>query len=378
MYNKKKELLLKKLYETISSNTSFSSQKELYKEAKKIYPLIDLKDVKHFLQKQDSYTLFKLSKKRFQSRKVIAAAPKIIISLDLIDMSNLSVHNDNFKFLMYFIDVFSRKITVIPIKNKKKITVLDALKSFFEIDDNYKYSRIYSDREGSLYSNLIQKYLFENKKILYTNTSYERKNSIAEIGIKNIKRKIYKYLTHFSVNRYIDDLPDIVESLNNSHHSSLKNKYLTPNILHNIKQINFVKEQFHKMYNINKSKFKKKDQSIRVGDYVRIPKLSRTQSVFFKGYSISNTEEIFRIDSIDKTRLPHVYKLVDLLGEKIYGSFYIEELTRVKLPLIYPIKILKKKVENGKKMFLISYLGYPRKFDEWVFEKNLINYEKIT
>ena len=109
-----------KLYETVSFNTSFSSQERLYKEAKKIYPLIDLKDVKHFLQKQNSYTLFKLSKKRFQSRKVIAAGPKIIISLDLIDMSNLSFHNDNFKFLMYFIDVFSRKITVIPIKKKKK------------------------------------------------------------------------------------------------------------------------------------------------------------------------------------------------------------------------------------------------------------------
>ena len=73
-----------------------------------------------------------------------------------------------------------------------------------------------------------------------------------------------------------------------------------------------------------------------------------------------------------------MYKLVDLLGEKIYGSFYIEELTKVKLPLIYPIKILKEKVENGKKKFLISYLGYPRKFDDWVFEKNLINYEKFT
>ena len=119
MYNKKKEGILKKLYETTSFNTSFSSQNKLYKEAQKIYPLIDLKDVKHFLQKQDSYTLFKLSKKKFQTRKIIAGAPKIIISLDLMDMSKLSRYNNGFKFLMYFIDVFSRKITVIPIKKKK-------------------------------------------------------------------------------------------------------------------------------------------------------------------------------------------------------------------------------------------------------------------
>ena len=132
MYNKKKENILKKLYETSRSNVSFSSSKNLYREAKKIYPLINLKDVKHFLEKQDSYTLFKLSKKRFPSQKIIAAGPKIIISLDLIDMTNLSKDNDNFKFLMYFIDVFSRKITIIPIKNKMKLTVLDGL-IFFSI-----------------------------------------------------------------------------------------------------------------------------------------------------------------------------------------------------------------------------------------------------
>ena len=376
MYNKKKEGILKKLYETTSFNTSFSSQNKLYKEARKIYPLIDLKDVKHFLQKQDSYTLFKLSKKKFQTRKIIAAAPKIIISLDLMDMSKLSRYNNGFKFLMYFIDVFSRKITVIPIKNKKKGTILEGLQSFFNINDNYKYSRIYSDREGSLYSNLIQKYLMDNKIILYSNTSYERKNAIAEVGIKNIKQKIYKYLTHFSVNKYIDVLPDIVESLNNSSHSSLKYKFLTPNILHNIKQVNFIKEQFHRMYDINIGKYGDKEQSMSVGDYVRIPKLSRTQSVFFKGYSISNTEEIFRIDSINKSMFPYVYNLTDLSGEKIHGSFYIEELTKVKLKSIYPIKVLKQKYIKGKKVFLVSFLGYPSSFDSWIPEKNLVNYEK--
>ena len=175
MRDKKKLKILTKLYESVSSNASFSGQRKLYKEAKKILPSINLKDVKLFLQSQESYTLFKLSKKRFKTRKIIAGRPKIIISLDLIDMSKLSTYNNNFKFLMYFIDVFSRKITVIPIKKKKKMVMLEALKLFFNTKDNYKYSHIYSDREGSLYSNLIQKYSIDNKKILYSNTSYEKK-----------------------------------------------------------------------------------------------------------------------------------------------------------------------------------------------------------
>ena len=131
MYNKKKEKILLNLYETPESNVSFSSPKNLYREAKKIYPLIHFNDVKSFLQKQDSYTLHRLSKKRFPSQKVIAARPKIIVSLDLIDMTKLSKYNDNYKFLMYFIDIFSRKITVIPILNKMKLTILNGLKDFF-------------------------------------------------------------------------------------------------------------------------------------------------------------------------------------------------------------------------------------------------------
>ena len=64
---------------------------------------------------------------------------------------------------MYFIDVFSRKITVIPMKNKSKTSILLCLKDFFKREDNYKYSRIYSDLEAGLYSKLVKDYLDKNQ-----------------------------------------------------------------------------------------------------------------------------------------------------------------------------------------------------------------------
>ena len=60
--NKNKILL--RLYETSNLPHSFSGVQNLLKNAKKINPSINRKDVKTFLEKQDSYTLHKITKKK--------------------------------------------------------------------------------------------------------------------------------------------------------------------------------------------------------------------------------------------------------------------------------------------------------------------------
>ena len=156
--------LLTELYENPKSVSSFSGVSKLYREAKKLIPSITINNVKTFLKGVDSYTLHRLSRKKFVTQKIIAGGPKTIICMDLIDMNKLSAYNNNIKFLMYFIDVFSKKVSVIPLFNKTKNSILYGLKSFFNINDNKKYSRLYSDFESGLYSNIVKLYL---KKKIY-------------------------------------------------------------------------------------------------------------------------------------------------------------------------------------------------------------------
>ena len=52
--------------------------------------------------------------------------------MDLLDLKNISEFNGNFNFLVLFVDFFSKYLTVIPIKNKSKESILFALKTFFE------------------------------------------------------------------------------------------------------------------------------------------------------------------------------------------------------------------------------------------------------
>ena len=73
----------------------------------------------------------------------MAPKPLTILSLDLADFSKLSKYNRNIKFLMFFIDLFSKKVSVIPIKNKSKNSILKGLINFFSQENNHLYSLIY-------------------------------------------------------------------------------------------------------------------------------------------------------------------------------------------------------------------------------------------
>ena len=65
-----------------------------------------------------------------------------------------------------------------------------------------------------------------------------------------------------------------------------------------------------------------KAPQLEVNDRVRIIKY---KNIFGKGYTENLSREIFIIDSVSKTN-PWTYKLKDLNGGKIIGSFYKKEL----------------------------------------------------
>ena len=64
---------------------------------------------------------------------------------------------------------------------------------------------------------------------------------------------------------------------------------------------------------------KPKKSKFSIGDKVRISKFKRR--VFDKGYTPNWTEEVFVVDHVMMTK-PVTYYLVDLIGEKVEGSFY--------------------------------------------------------
>ena len=116
---------------------------------------------------------------------------------------------------------------------------------------------------------------------------------------------------------YVDILPKILTSYNNSRHRSIG---MTP--FQARKPENYGEVYFNLYGDLERDNRK---PEFRVGDRVRISKYKRV--TFDKGYTPNWTEEVFIIDEIQFTD-PITYKIKDLNGEAIKGTFYREELQK--------------------------------------------------
>ena len=100
-----------------------------------------------------------------------------------------------------------------------------------------------------------------------------------------------------------------------------------------------------------------KTPKLIVGDRVRISMMHRQ---FEKSYYLGWTEEKFEIAEafIDD---PPYYKIKDLRGTTLEGTFYEHELQKVvKNNNVYKIEsILKKQKRNKHQEYFVKWLGYP-------------------
>ena len=74
-------------------------------------------------------------------------------------------------------------------------------------------------------------------------------------------------------------------------------------------------------------------------------------------------------DCQSKTTSPVTYKIADLNGEEIKGTFYKLELQKISKELFKIEKVIKR----GKKKSLFKWKGYSDDFNSWVDNKDIIN-----
>jgi hypothetical protein len=74
--------------------------------------------IKKWLQNQDDYSLQRPIRRQFKRARVVVSSFDEQLDVDLLDMQSLAKYNDNVKYLLVTIDVFSRYVRVRPLKNK--------------------------------------------------------------------------------------------------------------------------------------------------------------------------------------------------------------------------------------------------------------------
>ena len=174
-------------------------------------------------------------------------------------------------------------------------------------------------------------------------------------------------MTHQNTKKYIHILHEIVNSYNHTQHRGLGGKH-TPTEIHRLTDPDEIQNQFKTMYKTPSSKHKPITSTLSIGEYVRLTQIKPT---FKKGYTIQNTQKIFKVIRVDNTQSPTIYFIEDLQGEAIKGIFYSEELVPTSPPETYQIDIIKSKIVAGKKKYLVQWRGYPDKFNSWIDESQI-------
>ena len=242
--------------------------------------------------------------RKFKKRKVHSSFKDNIWGVDLADMQLISKYNKGISYLLCAIDLFSKYDFVVPLKDKKGTTIVNAFQSILS-NSRRKPNKIWVDQGSEFYNTHFKKWLKDNNIEMYS-THNEGKSVVAERFIRTLKKKIYKHITATLKNVYFDALNDTVHKYNNTYHKTNENS-------------------------------NEKDPKFKISGHVRIPKY-----IFAKGYAPNWSEEMFVVKKVKNT-IPWTYLISDLNGKQIVGSFDEKELQKTNQKEFRIEKVIKRK-----------------------------------
>ena len=115
--------------------------------------------------------------------------------------------------------MFSKYAWVIPIKDKKGTSIVNAFKKI--ISKERKPNKIWVDQGSEFYNQSFKDFLKINNIEMYS-TFNEGKSVVAERFIRTLKNKIFKHMTAISKNVYFNVLDDNLNKYNSTIHRTIK------------------------------------------------------------------------------------------------------------------------------------------------------------
>ena len=150
-----------------------------------------------------AYTLHKPIRRHFKRNRVIVGGIDQQWQMDLADMQSMQKFKDGYRYLLVCIDVFSKYAWVIPLKNKKGPSLVEAFK--ITLACGRKPEKIITD-QGTEFFNRHFKALLKDEDIELYNTYNETKASVVERLIRTLKTRMWRYFTAKKTMRYINML----------------------------------------------------------------------------------------------------------------------------------------------------------------------------
>ena len=128
--------------------------------------------------------------RKLKKRKVYSGFRDNIWGAHLADMQLISKFNKGYRFLLCVIDIFSKYAWVVPLEDKKGVSIVNAFQKILDKSAR-KSNKIWVDK-GSEFYNSSFKTLLKDDDIEMYSIHNKGKSVVAERFIRTLKTKIYK------------------------------------------------------------------------------------------------------------------------------------------------------------------------------------------
>jgi hypothetical protein len=341
---------LHSLYFSPEQPASFSSYSKLSKAVKATGSRIKESAIREWLKQQPVQTLHAPARKRYPRAPIVVRGIDDQWEMDLVEMIPLSHFNNGNKYILTCIDVLSKYAWAKALKNKSANEVVRAFNCILR-NAQRKPRTIRTDR-GKEFLNSSFRNLCADKGILSFTTNSEQKAAVIERWNRTLKSKMWRYFYASSTLKWVDVLPKLVKSYNQTYHRSIAMPPMQVN-KQNETQV------WMTLYNGRTPETVQRLRAPKfcVGQSVRI---SNSPRLFRKGYKSNWSEEVFTVLERAAKHYPYMYKISGMKGDEIQGLFHEFELQAVpdsqKLWVIE--KVLKTEKRGGVMRYKVKWAGY--------------------
>ncbi len=348
---------IKASYKEPGHPIAFSNPKTIYRYYNQEVPLKRINNIVNTIESQSLHKEFHKGRRNIS----FARFKRYQFQIDLCFITDLAEWNDGVKYLLTVIDCFTRFAFVKPLKDKTSKTVLKAFQEIIESLHD-KPITIVCDKGTEFINKQFLDYCKSRNMKLISPVSNIHAAYVERFN-RTIQNIIYKFLTEYSTNRYLDHLDKIVESYNLRYHRMIG---MSPFEAENNPDAELY---INNLITKRDSEMKKMDPTLKIGDLVRIAK---QKDKFSRGFNPQTHIEIFKIDRISENKKVPLYYLSNYnSNENIEGGFYRFELTPVNLDVFRIEKIIRRRTFRGQKQVLVKWLGYDDSHNQWIPEEEL-------
>jgi transposase InsO family protein len=281
---------------------------------------ISQRQVMDWLSSQQVHQLYAPVKiHKHQIKPTILRKARDQVAIDLIDMQNFEYNG--YRYILTCIDLFSKYVWAVPIKNKEDSTVKNAMEKLIKSKSMKGVRSIRSDRGSEFIADVFKNMLTKHKVTQVLSTAkLPQSNGNIEITNRTIKNALRKAIKIAKSYDWVKILPTIIKNINSTISHTTKK---TPNEVHN--EVNKqALDNVHK--NIKKARVKKNEsfeKQLSVGDRVRLKLGEDDRDRYNQNYS----NEIYTISHVTKPKNKITATQYSLTGKR--EVFYDTDLLHV-------------------------------------------------